>query len=208
MRHYWPQLLSSAGAVDGNSADADQTPQTVLPEERRAAREQGYSEGLKLGREAAAVEVEERLARLETVLREAEQQAQDLQRSARSHFGELIRWLAAELGREALAATPEFLDRLLDEAVALAGLTAQGIEVALAPDLFAAWPELETRSDLRVQSDDNLGAGEIQLRTEQRLARFSMIELVERGIAALSEQATAQEPQKPEPQAESGPEVA
>lgn len=191
LRHYWPQLVSGATTAAGVVPDPAQSPQTVLPEERRAAREQGYSEGLKLGREAAATEATELLARLEEVLREAAQQSMTLQRNSRAQFGELTRWLAAELGREALAATPEFLDRLLDEAMELAGFTAQGIEVALAPDLFASWAELETRRDLRVQSDDSLGAGEIQLRTEQRLARFSMAELVERGISVLSQQAAS-----------------
>ncbi|MEM1436871.1 MAG: hypothetical protein AAGG11_22685 [Pseudomonadota bacterium] len=159
-------------------------PATVLPEERRAAREQGYAEGLRQGRDEAQAEQAAVLAELKA----AAVGFVDELRAEKARARDLLRWLlqtlAEELSVQQLNRSPELLDRLLDEAVTAVGLPSQGLVVCVAPGLETWWQENEFRDDVSVQIDDGLAPGTVQLRSPSRVAEFDPRALVTRLLRA------------------------
>ncbi|MEM6709510.1 MAG: hypothetical protein AAF648_12050 [Pseudomonadota bacterium] len=189
----WPVLQPASGdsQLDGalpperaEPGEDTRPAAAVLPEERRAAREQGYAEGLRLGREAAQAERDaERLALADSV--ETLQIAlTSLKRTAAQRLESVLVELTHALCLTELERCTSWVDQLLDRAMDEAGFGEDELTLRAGSAHADLLDSLRDRGGLKVEIDDGLESGQLELSSGDRLAQFDCARVVAQLLAS------------------------
>ena len=163
--------------------EASSAAQQVLPEERRAAREQGYAEGLRQAQREADEALATQREALTTLLDALQRQQAEVVAAARRRLEAILAALVEAQVLQEVHASPALLDRLVDEAVGIAGLPAEQLTITVGTDfepLLSTWP---ARDQFPLHIDESLAPGAVQLKAGHRHAHFDPKDLIARVYA-------------------------
>lgn len=156
-----PAVLAETPTVD------DVVPEIDLAALELAAREQGHTDGLQEGREAARRELEQSLARLEGLLVEIARPLQSLDEATEREMAQLAMVVARRVIAHELRIDPTLIQQAVHEAVAALPSATRSLRVHLHPDDLALLRELgAAEAHWELLSDPGLSRGDCRLESE------------------------------------------